>query len=302
MAKSAPKASPLRSMTGYGRGASENKVAVASVELRSVNGKGQSIKLRLPHDRLELESKVEAVVRKGIERGSLNGQVRVRLLEAPVAELDLKVLGRYLKAWRKAEKELGLETTDPSMAELLALPGAQHGAEESATVTRGATKAVLDATAAALESLIASREQEGVRLAKEMLRLSRSLRSLLKKVVKRSPIARRENEARLKERVAQALEAIERTEPIDLARELVVLAERADIQEEVARLEIHLDRLDEKILQGGAVGRELEFLVQECHREVTTLGNKSSDQGLSELGVAMKTVVQQMKEQLANVE
>ena len=149
---------------------------------------------------------------------------------------------------------------------------------------------------------MASREQEGVRLAKEMLRLSRSLRSQLKKVVKRSPIARRENEARLQERVSQSLEAIDRTEPIDLARELVVLAERADIQEEIARLEIHLDRLDEKIRQGGAVGRELEFLVQECHREVTTMGNKSSDQGLSELGVAMKTVVQQMKEQLANVE
>lgn len=289
-------------MTGYGRGSSENRYAVATVELRSVNGKGLSIKLRLPHDRLELESKIEAQVRRGLERGSVQGQVRVRLLEIPVAELDLKVLRRYLAAWRKAEKDLGLAVTDPSMAELLALPGAQHGVEESATVTRGVAKAVVEATKAALQALTESRSQEGTRLAKEMLRLGKRLSSLLKKVEKLIPTAKRSAAEKLQERVTQALEAIDRQEPVDLARELVVLAERADIQEEVARLEIHLERYAGKIQDGGGVGRELEFLVQECHREVTTMGNKSSDQGMSELIVAMKTVVQQMKEQLANVE
>lgn len=289
-------------MTGYGRGSSENRYAVATVELRSVNGKGLSIKLRLPHDRLELESKIEAQVRHGLERGSVQGQVRVRLLEIPVAELDLKVLRRYLAAWRKAEKALGMAVTDPSMAELLALPGAQHGAEESVTVTRGVAKAVVEATKTALEALKESRAQEGARLAKEMLRLGKRLSSLLKKVEKLIPAAKRNAAEKLQERVAQALEAIDRQEPVDLARELVVLAERADIQEEVARLEIHLERYASKIQDGGGVGRELEFLVQECHREVTTMGNKSSDQGMSELVVAMKTVVQQMKEQLANVE
>jgi len=74
------------------------------------------------------------------------------------------------------------------------------------------------------------------------------------------------------------------------------------VQEETARLHIHLERLAEKQDLGGPIGRELEFLVQECHREVTTLGNKSSDSGLSELVVAQKLVLQQMKEQLANVE
>ncbi|MHC4380952.1 MAG: YicC/YloC family endoribonuclease, partial [Planctomycetota bacterium] len=157
-------------MTGYGRGSSENRYAAASVELRSVNGKGLSIKLRLPHDRLELESKIEGQVRRGLERGSVQGQVRVRLLEVPVAELDLKVLRRYLAAWRKAEKELGLAITDPSMAELLALPGAQHGVEESTAITRGVAKAVTEATKAALEALTESRAQEGTRLAKEMMR------------------------------------------------------------------------------------------------------------------------------------
>ena len=139
------------------------------------------------------------------ERGSVQGQVRVRLLEIPVAELDLKVLRRYLAAWRKAEKELGLTVTDPSMAELLALPGAQHGVEESATVTRGVAKAVTEATKAALEALTESRAQEGARLAKEMLRLGKRLSSLLKKVEKHIPAAKKAVAAKLKERVAQAM-------------------------------------------------------------------------------------------------
>lgn len=292
----------LCSMTGYGRGRCENRHATASVELRSVNGKGLNAKLRLPHDRLELESKVEAELRKVLDRGSVTGQIRVRLMEQPVAELDLKVLRGYLKAWRKAEKELKLKAADPSMADLLALPGAQHGMEEAPAVTKGVAKAIMLATQEALKALVKSREEEGKQLAKEMDRLVKSMAMSVKKVVKMVPKVRVAQEARLTERVEKSLASIDRSEPIDLARELVVLAERADIQEEIARLEIHLNRLATKVKAGGPVGRELEFLVQECHREVTTMGNKSSDQNLSELVVSMKMVAQQMKEQLANVE
>jgi uncharacterized protein (TIGR00255 family) len=296
------KSETLRSMTGYGRGSCENRHASASVELRSVNGKGLILKLRLPGDRLELESKVETILRKNLERGSVNGSVRVKVLDASAVELDLEVLKRYLSAWRKAEKQLGLQTEDPSMAELLALPGAYQSSEESAAVTKAVAKAVQDATTEAVEALVVARTQEGARLGREMERLRRTLATLLKKIEKRIPKAQETLAERLNERVELALSKIDRSEPIDLARELVLLAERADVQEEVARLHIHLDRLDDKLRLGGAMGRELEFLVQECHREVTTLGNKSSDSVLSELVVAQKLILQQMKEQLANVE
>ena len=89
---------------------------------------------------------------------------------------------------------------------------------------------------------------------------------------------------------------------MDLTREIAAIADKADVSEEVARLEIHLDRLLALIGQGGPCGREIEFLVQECLREVTTLGNKSTDVGLSETVVAMKTGVQRIREQVANVE
>ena len=155
MAK-ASKTESLRSMTGYGRGSCENRYATASVELRSLNGKGLIIKLRLPGDRLELESKVEAVLRKNLERGTINGSVRVKVLDAGSVELDLDALNRYLAAWRKAEKKLGLKEADPSMSELLALPGAYQGSEESLAVTKAVARIVQDATEQAVEALCAA--------------------------------------------------------------------------------------------------------------------------------------------------
>ena len=300
---------PLQSMTGYGRGRAENAAAEAEVELRSVNGKGLSIKLRMPSERLELEPEVEERLRLGLERGSLQGSVRVRVRRQAAAELDVQVLQRYLRAWRKAEKELGLPASAPATAQLLSLPDAYRSGGEDAGTTRGVRRAVLEAgaavleaCAAALEALRQSRQHEGARLGREMARLVKRLRTLHGRAAKRQPVARREAETRLRERLAQIWKRMESTAPVDLARELVLLAERADIQEELARLAIHLDRLDALLGGGGAIGRELEFLLQECQREVTTLGNKASDLALSELVVAMKLVVQQMREQVANVE
>ncbi|MFQ5749417.1 MAG: DUF1732 domain-containing protein, partial [Planctomycetota bacterium] len=124
----------------------------------------------------------------------------------------------------------------------------------------------------------------------------------LEKVRKRLPAASAAAARRLRERVGEAWKAAGITEPLDLAREIVLLSERADVREEVARLGIHLEALTGRIQAGGPCGRELEFLIQECHREVTTLGSKSSDPRLSELVVSMKTAVGQLKEQCANVE
>ena len=295
-------AEPLRSMTGYGRGRAGNDAAEAEVELRTVNGKGLAVKLRIPSDRLALEPEVEDRLRRGLERGSLQGSVRVRVKRQAAAELDLAVLRRYLRAWKQAEKELGLAASEPAMAQLLALPDAYRAGEEDTSTTRGVRKAVLAAVDAALEELRAAREREGTRLGREMQRLAKRLRTLHGRAGRRQPKARKEAEARMRERLDQVWKRMDSSAPVDLARELVLLAERADIQEELARLEIHLERLDGLLAGGGAVGRELEFLLQECQREVTTLGNKASDPALSELVVAMKLAVQQMREQAANVE
>jgi len=289
-------------MTGYGRGRAENKVAAAEVELRSVNGKGLSLKLRVPTDRLALEPALEGRIRKNLERGSVHGFVRIRLIEHSAAVIDQKVLGRYLKEWRRVEKALGIEVKDPTMAELLALPGAYESGSESTAVSRSVARVATEALDNALASLIGFREKEGKSLAKELNGLARKLEQQLKKVNLLAPKAVQASQERMVIRVKKAWAAAEVANPLDLTREIVTLADKAEVREEVARLEIHLGRLHKVIDAGGPCGRELEFLVQECHREITTLGNKSADPRMSEAVVGMKLHAGQLKEQIANVE
>ncbi len=295
-------APPLRSMTGYGRGAAAAPGVRAEVELRSVNGKGLHLKVRVPGERLDLEPALEEILRRSLVRGTVQGQVRTQVLDPRPAALQRPLLRRYLQEWRRAERELGLEARDPTLADLLALPGAVAAAEEEARVGRAVRRAVVAAAREALATLLTSREREGQRLRRELLGLVRRLEACRRRVERALPAARRAFEDRLRERVRSAWEAAGVQEPLDLARELVYLAERADVREELARLGIHLARLRSLLEGGGAVGRELEFLAQECQREVNTLGSKSADARLSREIVAMKLAVQQVKEQAANVE
>ncbi|MBC8404357.1 MAG: YicC family protein [Planctomycetes bacterium] len=292
----------LHSMTGYGRGSAGNAHASAEVELRTVNGKGLNLKLRLPPDRGDLESVLEARLRKNISRGSVQGWMRLRLLSQGTHSIDVKAVRNHLKEWRKLAKDLGMKSADPTLAELLAMPGSYVPEEENATVTRAVQNASVGALDAALEALLESRQAEGARLGKELMRLWKQLKVALNKARSRVPKAIAEMQANLQTRVQAALRAADQDEDYDLGRELIVLADRADVQEELARLDIHLERFEALLIKGGAVAREIEFLLQEIHREITTLGNKSSDATLSQHVVTMKLVAGQLKEQVMNLE
>lgn len=296
------RAGVLRSMTGYGRGRARNRMAAAEVELRSVNGRGMSVKLRLPPDGLALEPMLEEMVRCQVERGSVQGAVRVEALEGRPAQLRSGTLRRYLRAWRAAEKDLGLRARGPGLGDLLLLPGAVEPAAAGLRAQRAVSRAVAAAAAEALARLRASREREGRRLARLLRALLCQLRRDHERLRRRLPAAGAAAGERLRQRVRAAWAAAGIQEPLDLARELSVLAEKADVTEEAARLRIHLDRLEELLRRGGSVGRELEFLTQECQREITTLGSKLPEANLSVLLLRMKVIVQRLKEQAANVE
>ncbi len=292
----------IASMTGFGRAQLETDHMSVAVEFRTVNGKGLHCKLRMPSDLLEYEAKVEGTLRQALTRGSLTGVISVRRSHDETVEFDQQVLKKYLAAWKRTEKNLGLDEVSPTLTDLIAMPGAMQAARNPRGQARAVEKAIKQAVAEAIVSLQSSRAKEGARLAKEMLRLITNLEKLVSRTAARAPAAVKDVAAKYKSRVKQALLAAGENDTYDLGRELIALAERADVQEEIARLEIHIGRLGATINKGGAVGREFEFILQECHREVTTLGNKSSDTKMSEMVVAMKLCVQQLKEQVANVE
>ncbi len=289
-------------MTGFGRGQVETKDLSVKAEFRTVNGKGFHCKLRLPSDMLEYEAKVESQLRQALTRGSISGFVSVRRSHDETVEFDQQVLKKYLSAWKRTEKNLGLDVVSPTLKDLIAMPGAMHAARNPRGQVAAVERTIKKAVAAAIAALQDSRCKEGVRLAKEMQRMINRLEKLVSRAAHRAPLAVKEVGVKYKLRVKQALAAVNENDNYDLGRELIALAERADIQEEIARLEIHVARLRGAISKGGAVGREFEFMLQECHREITTLGNKSTDSKMSELVVAMKLCAQQLKEQVANVE
>jgi uncharacterized protein (TIGR00255 family) len=302
MAARPRRARPLASMTGYGRGRAANRWAEAEVELRSVNGKSLHLSMRLPPERLEWEAEVEEHLRRRFERGSLQGTVRLRGRQTAPSTLDRAALQRHAKEWKAAQRELALGGEPPSLSDLMSLPGVWRPGEELSGALAGARKAMLAALAAATDELQAAREREGGRLSRELTALAAELAAGLVKVKARLPRARAEAETRLKERILRALDAAGAGPLPDLGREIVLAAEKADVEEECARLAIHLGRLSELLAAGGPCGRELEFLLQECQREVTTLGNKVGDAELSAISVGMKLAVQRLREQVANVE
>ena len=293
---------PLGSMTGYGRGAAESTSVGVEVELRSVNHKGFHLKLRLPSERMESEAKFEARIRKVLQRGSVQGFIRLRTFRRRTSEVDHEVLRRYLKEWRGLENELGLEKNDPSLGELLAMPGALETAPESERDRKAIERTMLEAFDAALEGLVNSRVKEGAALRKELQGMVKKIKTAVAKVERRLPIIQRQAEKKLQLKVQETQERLGVPVSTDLAKEFAVWADRADVREEIARLDVHLVRLDELLKKGGPCGRELEFVLQAVHREITTLGNKSADATLSDQVVAMKLVAAQFKEQVANVE
>ena len=292
----------IYSMTGFGRGQAEIGDVSVLVELKSTNGKGFHCKLRMPPSFLELELKVENILRKKIIRGSINAVVQISYPKSEFSEINLSALQKYLKSWHSSEKALNLKPSNPSIRDLISMPGALSSPKIPSKKNLGIEKALKLALSAAVDGLLLSRAKEGKRLGTELARLVKHLEKYLVKVDKRSPVVLRALHLKNQKKVDTLLEGSKESEKFQLAYDLIGLVDKGDIQEEIARLKIHIKRLQSLLDSSGDIGREYEFVLQECHREITTLGNKSFDAQLSSHVIAMKKLVQQMKEQVANIE
>ncbi len=288
------KANTLRSMTGYGHGTSSQGELVAEVEMRAVNGRHLGVKCRLPGDMLRLEPQVEGMVRKAVARGRVDVHCSVKTGKPRRRpRIDRDVLGIY-------RKELTALGGEPSAA-LLQLPGVVTLAEDGPspkTVERLLLKAARDA----VTSLNAARAAEGARLMQVLRRELAALERLASRVAKRVPGLVARHHRQLRERVGKLLDERLASDDAILRRELAVLADRGDVTEELDRLHSHLAALDDRLAARGPAGRELDFLLQEVGREVNTLGAKSADAVTARDVVQLKSAVERLREQAANIE
>ncbi|MCE9595489.1 MAG: YicC family protein [Planctomycetes bacterium] len=293
----------MRSMTGFGaaQAAAKKKGAALRVEVRAVNHKFLQVKVRLPADLSFLESEIEELVRKRLERGAVQLNV---FASGPsgveTVAIDHATAKNYRRELDKLARELSL-APDVSLDTLLGLPGVVGvGVDTGALKQR--EKEVIALVDQALDDLARMREVEGKALAKDLAKHAGEIQKLVAKIEKRMPdvvVAHRET---LTRRVAELLGPGQTLQPNDLAREVALLADKLDVSEEIARLASHFDQLATLFKKDGPVGRQLDFLVQEIFRETNTIGSKCSDAPVAHAVVELKTLIERLREQVQNVE
>lgn len=284
----------INSMTGYGTGNASAAGWTADVALRTLNHRYLSIRIRSVHDP-ELERRIEEAAKRAFNRGEI--EVAVTLTRDAAAGhlmIDSKALSAYVEELRRLTDTLALPP--PTLSDLIAL-GAFDGRE--ARDVPDPWEALSAALGQAIQGVQAARAREGELLHAELSRIVSKLSTLVQEVQARIPEALAELRARMRERVS-ALGAD--VDPGRLETEIVLLAERADVREEIARLEAHLSRISTLLAADAPVGKELGFLAQELLREANTLGAKSRDLAINGFVVAMKVAIDHFKEQVQNVE
>ena len=286
-------------MTGFGRGTAEIGGIAVACEMRSVNGKGMDLRLRLPGRLERLEPQLKKAARDAIARGNVQAGLSIES-EASGTELriDHDALDRAVAMAREAGRRHDLAM--PDLGAFLAMRGVVEtvDAESDEDALRAAAKR---AFAAGLVALQDDRAREGEAIEAALGRRVDEIAALVARAEAdpaRTPEAIRE---RLTERLAHLAE-IDRLDPDRLHGEAAMLAIRADLSEEIDRLRAHVEAARELLASSEPVGRQLEFLAQEFGREANTLCAKSNAASLTAIGLELKVVIDQLREQVANVE
>lgn len=293
----------LRSMTGFARSAGVHGAVRWHWELRSVNGRGLDVRLRVPPGFEALEPAIRERVAQRLARGSLSISLSVQR-DSPVSDIRLNedLLAKVLVAIDRIRASGDFERPRPDG--LLGLRGVleiveQEESEAEAETRQAAMMASLDG---AITSMIEARSAEGRRLEPVLQAHLTAIDKLVDKVASsaaRTPEAVR---LRLKEQVAKLLEATHTLDESRLYQEAALIAQRADVEEELKRLKAHVGAARDHLASTSPVGRKLDFLAQELNREANTLGAKSNDLEITRLGLELKAVIDQIREQVQNIE
>jgi len=293
----------LSSMTGFARGHGVAGSYAWSWEIKSVNAKGLDLRFRLPPGWDAVEVPARARAAEKLSRGTVYANLAVeRKGVQPTAKINEPVLGAVLSTLRSLSGKV--EAAPASLDGILSLKGVIEISEEDEREEdhRAAETAIIVAFEQALAELIDMRRAEGAtlgRLLSTRLDEIAALTARAEKAPGRKPEAIK---ARLVEQVAALLEASERFDSDRLHQEAILLAAKADIREELDRLYSHVGQAKKLLADGGAIGRKLDFLAQELHRESNTLTAKANEVELTNIGLELKSVIEQFREQVQNLE
>ena len=293
----------LSSMTGFARGHGVNGTYSWAWELKSVNAKGLDLRLRLPPGWDAVEAPARNAATQVLARGTVYGTLTVgRQGVAPVVRVNEPVLAAVLATIKSLSGRV--DAAPPALDGILALKGVievldQDESEDDRRAAEGAVVAGFQETVAELGKM---RRHEGAALGQILSQRLAEIAALAARA-EATPGRRAEAiKARIAEQIATLLDASGRFDPDRLHQEAILIASKADIREELDRLAAHVAQSQQLIAGGSAIGRRLDFLAQELNREANTLCAKSNDVELTNIGLELKTVVEQFREQVQNLE
>ena len=292
----------ITSMTGFARASGSHDGQAYAWELKSVNGKALDLRLRLPTGFDHLEIQARQALAQVLKRG--NVQVNLSLTEtggATKLTINRDVLQTYVALAKDLQKQVG--GPDVSVEALLSMKGVVEmvATTTDETVLAAHDKAILKSLDEAIVALAAARLAEGAKLSAIIAAQLDQIAELHKRATANPSRKAGAIKARLREQVVSLLEAGMMDEQ-RLAQEAAILATKADIQEELDRLGAHISAAKLLLTSKEPVGRKFDFLAQEFNREANTLCSKANDAGLTQIGLDLKTVIDQMREQVQNIE
>ena len=298
----------VQSMTGFGVVTGESQAHSWTAELRSVNGKGLDIKIRVPDWIDSLEGEVRARLKQLIKRGNITLTIKLQNDESEQTNslsLDEGILSQTLNNIAKIEQlglDQGVSFTPSKAADLLAIKGIMTNKALSQEQLDTLCSEILTSLDPLYNSFLSSRSSEGAQLLKFLETQLDALRAELGNA--KALLCARDDHMRglLKTQLAKILENTPQFDAQRMAQEVALIFVKSDVAEELDRLAIHIQAASDLLKAGGAVGRRMEFLMQEFNREANTLCAKAQFSELTSIGLEMKVIIDQMREQIQNLE
>lgn len=291
----------VRSMTGFGRGEASSDFGRIVVEMKAVNHRFSEVVFRMPRQFSALEEPARKLILARVARGRVDVFVSWEAAaKARGVSVDKELAIAYYNALSALGEEIGSKT-ELSLDTLAKLPDVIK-VEEGQVTAEDLWPTFEAATVAAVDNLIAMREREGATLAQDLLARIAHIEEVGSAVAQRAPGVVEEYRSRLAKRLDDLLGQSNVVDPQRLAQEVAVFADRSDITEEIQRLGSHISQFRAALAGSDAVGRKLDFLVQEIGREINTIGSKANDATITNHVVDAKSELEKVREQVQNIE
>lgn len=296
----------IRSMTGFGRGESADETSKVTVEIRAVNHRYLDIYVKMPRKYSFAEEAIKAAVKEKLYRGKV--EVSVTVDNAGQSDSDVKLdeelAAKYYDALSALRDSFDFgEESKVSLSLLARMPDVikTSAAEED---EEAVTKRLLDATRKAIYDICSMREAEGVKLAADLAARADTVSDIRGRIEQRAPEIEKEYAAKFRTRVEELLGGVYEVPEERIALEAAIFADKANITEELVRLDSHVSQLRAFLQSDGseAIGKKIDFLIQEMNREANTIGSKSNDREITSMMLDLKAEIEKIREQVQNIE